>query len=329
MTTTIFQSPSVEISNRQPSLHFQPRDEEILNTIYEYGGVVAKRQLKEVFWPGKTDRAMEKRLSKLYRGGYIDWPLKEDWRLHPIPEPICWLGWKGALLLGESRGLQVDPINNANENQIRKLDSLLRKQGFHWMREPRWIQLGHDLTVVDFRLFLEKSLNDRHHLKLSEWLHEGVFRSQMDIMEYEVESQSGAPRKVKKGVCPDAFFVIDDDRRKQTGQPYRARFLLELDNATHDNPSFGLEKVLPGAAYINSPAYKKRFGHNSGRWLVVTTAGPRRMENLMLQTEEKVGQRAELFFFTTFDQVKSSNLVTADIWIQAGSRKLTSLNLES
>ncbi len=327
MSITIFPPPTNNKSEDWLSLRFQARDEEILNTIFEYGGVVAKRQLKEIFWPGKTVRAMEKRLSKLYRGNYIDWPIKEDWRLHPISEPVCWLGWKGAQLLGESRGLQVDPISKVNENQIRKLESILRKQGFHWMRDPRWIQLAHDLAVVDFRLLLEKSLRDRPHLILSDWLHEGVFRSEMDIMEYEVEVQSGTLRKVKKGICPDAYFVIDDSKRKQIGQPYRARFLLELDNATHDNPSFGLEKALPGAAYITSSAYKKRFGHNSGRWLVITTAGERRLENLMHQTEEKVGGRAEFFFFTTFDQVKASNLVKDNIWIQGGSRKLSSLNL--
>ncbi len=327
MSTTIFPPPEMKVTDRHPSLRFQDRDQEILNAIYEYGGVVAKRQLKEIFWPDKTPRAMEKRLSKLYRGEYLDWPNKGDWRLRPVPEPVCWLGWKGALLLGESRGLQVEPVIKANENQIRRLDSQLRKQGFHWMREPRWIQLEHDLNVVDFRLLLEKSLRGRPHLSLSEWLHEGVFRSQMDIMEYEVESQNGAPRKVRKGVCPDAFFVIDDGRRKQTGQPYRARFLLELDNATHDNPSFGLEKALPGAAYIRSSAYKERFGHNSGRWLIVTTAGPRRLENLVAQTEEKVGQRSELFFFTTFDQLKACDLVGDEIWLQGGSRKHSSLNL--
>ena len=204
------------------------------------------------------------------------------------------------------------------------METLLRKQGFHWMREPRWIQLEHDLAVVDLRLHLQKSLLDHSSLTLSEWLHEGVFRSQTDVMEYEVEGNGGT-RRVKKGVCPDAYFVIDDEQRKKTGQPYRARFLLELDNATHDNPSFGLEKALPGAAYIGSSAYKQRFGHNTGRWLIVTTAGERRMENLMHQTEEKVGRRAELFYFTTFDQVKACNLITAEIWLQGGTRKPSSL----
>lgn len=317
--------PKFNLVLKRPAIQFQARDQIILHTIYEVGGVMAKRQIKEMFWPNKTWRAMEKRLSKLYHNGFIDWPDRDQWRGEPIPEAVCWLGWKGAMLLAQSWGLQINPPTNINENQLRNLQSLLRKGDFHWMREPRWIQLAHDITVVDIRLLLDKAIRKRPDLTLSEWLHEGVFRSNMDIMEYQVEDRNGLTRKVKKGICPDAFIVIDDEQRKLNGQPYRARFLLEIDNATHDNPSFGLEKALPGAAYMGSPAYKQRFGQNSGRWLVVTTAGQRRMENLIRQTEQKAGRDAALFYFSTFEQLKTHDLLTAQIWLQAGSRNSCSL----
>lgn len=310
--------PKFSRAENPPGIHVQVRDEDILETIFSYGGVVAKRHLKEMFWPGKTQRAMEKRLSKLYHNGYINWPNQEHRRTGPVPETVCWLDWRAAILLGARRGLQVEPIKKDNESQLRKLENSLRKQGFHWMREPRWIQLRHDLSVVDFRLLLENALRSCPSLTLAEWLNEGVFRSQTDVVEYEIEGRDGMMRKGKKGVCPDGYFVLDDEGRKTTGQPYRARFLLELDMATHDNPSFGAEKSLPGAAYINSPLYKKRFGHNSGRWLIVTTAGQRRMENLMRQTEEKLGEKAKLFYFTTFDRLSANNLVTAPVWFQVG-----------
>ncbi|MGA7193344.1 MAG: hypothetical protein WBW94_06900, partial [Anaerolineales bacterium] len=143
------------------------------------------------------------------------------------------------------------------------------------------------------------------------------FRSDMDVVEFDFEGRDGVMRKMKRGVCPDAYFVIEDEKRRISGEPYRARFLLELDNATHDNPSFGLEKALSGAAYIESSAYKKRFGSSSGCWLVVTTAGEKRMSNLMEQTKEKVGKRADLFYFTTFEDLKKGNLLTHEIWHQA------------
>ena len=73
--------------------------------------------------------------------------------------------------------------------------------------------------------------------------------------------------------------MIMDKQRLAQGLLARARFLVELDNATHPNNRFGREKVVPGLAYIKSPEYKARFGDNSGRWLVATT-GKVRMERV-------------------------------------------------
>ena len=41
---------------------------------------------------------------------------------------------------------------------------------------------------------------------------------------------------------------------------------------------------MPGLAYVKSQAYTDRFGHRSGRWLVVTT-GERRLANMLSQAE--------------------------------------------
>ncbi len=124
---------------------------------------------------------------------------------------------------------------------------------------------------------------------------------------------------MKRGVCPDAYFEIVDENLKTSGRPHKARFLLEMDMATHDNPSFGKYKALPGVAYIKSAAYKARFGSNHGIWLVVTTGGERRLSNLIRQTEERVGEDARMFFFATFNKVLSSNVLISPVWHQAGS----------
>ena len=119
----------------------------------------------------------------------------------------------------------------------------------------------------------------------------------------------------KKGIIPDGYFVIVDENRKARGGAYKARFLVELDRATHDNPSFGIEKAAPGAAYISSPKYKERFGANAGRWLVVTT-GEVRMKNLMLQTKERAKGEARLFFFTTLELLDKGNVFSSPVWWQ-------------
>jgi hypothetical protein len=83
----------------QPGMRFQARDEVVLQTIQDVGGVMAKRQLKALFWCDKSKRAMEKRLAKLKQNEYLDWPSLEQHRTNPIPEPVVWLDWKGAWYL--------------------------------------------------------------------------------------------------------------------------------------------------------------------------------------------------------------------------------------
>jgi len=87
--------------------------------------------------------------------------------------------------------------------------------------------------------------------------------------------------------------------------------------ATHDNNSFGREKIVPGAAYILSEAYRNRFGDNSGRWLVVTSGGKTRQNNLIKQTKEKARKNASMFFVTTLDQIRKRNILSDLIWWQA------------
>ena len=65
-------------------MRFQTRDGEILQAIYEYGGLLAGRHLQEMFWPDKSLRAMQKRLSELFTNGYIARPQKRIGAQNPF-----------------------------------------------------------------------------------------------------------------------------------------------------------------------------------------------------------------------------------------------------
>lgn len=299
-------------------MKFQRRDGKILVAIHENDGVLARRQIKDLFWPHKTWRAMAYRLSTLRENEFITWPSQEQRRTKPIPEPICWLDWKGILYIAGLHGVRVKSPVRANENQMRLLQRRLRAQGTRWLREPNWSTLAHDLAVVDFRVAVTHSLHDIPFLSMENWISESNFRANMDVIEYQVQAKNGKVTKRKKGVCPDGFFTISNLTRKGRGEAYRARFLLELDMATHDNPSFGFEKAAAGAAYIRSDEYKSRFATTSGRWLVVTT-GEVRMRNLMRQTKEKLIEGTDLFYFTTLDLIVGNNIFISPIWRQVDS----------
>ena len=306
------------------SLRFQERDEAILRAIYNHDGVVARRHIKYMYWEDKSWRGMARRLSFLRSQDYVQWPSMEQRKTHPIPEPVVWLGWRGALYLAGSSGLQVEEPKTANENQLRNLERQLRDRGFYWLREPRWSNLRHDLSVTDIRFWVQNSLQEIPHLVFEEWINESAFRIQTDYVDYKVQSREGEWVLKHKGVIPDGYFSIIDQSRKEKGDPFRARFLLEVDMATHDNPSFGMDKSAPGGAYIKSPQYQQRFESNSGRWLVVTT-GTVRMRNLLIQTRARAGSDAHLFYFTTFDQMARSNFFLDPVWKQPTSNEAVSL----
>jgi len=296
-----------------PQMRFQLRDEELLNAIQRYGGVIAKRQLKVLFWPDKTWRAMEKRLAKLHRGGYLLWPAREQWRSQPVPEPICWLGWRGALLLGKASSADLSDRDASTENRQRKLAADLRTSGFHWLREPRWLQLKHDLRLVDFRLIMEEAVHQHSSLSIGSWVLESEFRSDPDIIEYDSPRPGGHPSRVRKAILPDSFFSIQNTERLIEGKPYTARFLVEIDMSTEDNPRFAREKIRPSIAYLRSAQYQERFGFKSGRWLVVTPSA-QRMRNLIEQTKVTLGRDARVFCFTTFDGLRPETAISEPIW---------------
>jgi len=111
----------------------------------------------------------------------------------------------------------------------------------------------------------------------------------------------------RRYVRPDGFFTLKT-------QDQRLRYLLEIDRGTEDNPRFLREKIVPGLAYLKSQAYEARFGHRSGRWLVVTTTD-RRLSNMLRQARRR--NTKWLFYFTTYDRVSPETILFSPIWYRA------------
>jgi hypothetical protein len=207
-----------------------------------------------------------------------------------------------------------------SETQLRELQKELRKKGVRWVREPRWSLLRHDIAVIDFRYALERSLQNLPSYTLENWISDYVFRSDTDVVSYGIVLPDETTVRKKKGVIPDAYFEIVDQNRRTQGENIRARFLLEVDMATHDRNRFCSEKAIPGIAYIKSTAYRQRFGSNNGFWLVVCIS-ERRMKFLRRKVVERTGDEARKFFFTTLDQIKKEDILTSPIWFQSDDKQ--------
>ena len=294
-------------------MRLQARDESLLWTIYETGdGVLPRRYIHSGFWPHSTEDAMRKRLHKLEQAGYIKWPTKEEYHSWGIPESIVQLDWRGIIWIATQYGVEVDEPQAINESRRRILKKKLLRHGISWRRHYTR-NILHDLQVLDFRLAVADAVNRSPRFELETWITERRLRVRQDRVTYSVKGKNGVVKKQERGVIPDGVFILKDEYRQR-----RARFLLELDMATHSNRCFVDDKVLPYAAYITSPVYLENYGANSGCWLVVVAAGERRLENLLHQTEKAAGDDTELFLFTSLSRLQGKNVLTAPIWEQPG-----------
>lgn len=271
------------------------RDVRILESIHAFDGMLGAEQIMRLHF--NSWRTTRERLSKLYQNGYIDRPDRRE--RAALPDMIYWLSEAGAEIVAGLRGQELSE--------------------FKWRKKPKWSLVKHDLALNDFRIAVVEACKVNPGLELEEWVPSGEFWAYSDSVEYEDEHGNRCKRQVR----PDGFFIILqwNEVRGKWG-PFR--LLLELDMATEHNPRFAREKVRPGIAYLMSDVYEQRFGHKSGRWLVVTTTA-RRMFNMKRQTEMAAGDKAKVFLFTTFDQISPETVLTAPIWYKGGEEQPSAL----
>ena len=267
--------PQYQRVNNPPPMRLTERDKRIMEAIHAYDGMLGFSQIQRMFFTGKSQA--EHRLKLLYHQRYINRPNREQRR--KVPEMVYWLDRFGAVVVANLSGIQL------NE--------------FTWRKKPRWFQVEHDLAVNDFRLDLENACQSSQEVDIETWIPESEFWSYPDRIEYIYQG-----RKKDRSIRPDGFFILKTKK-------HRIRYLLEIDRSTEDNPRFLREKILPGLAYIASKAYKERFGHRTGRWVVVTT-GRKRLNNMLNQA--RLANAKGLFVFTTFDKVDPNTILFKRIW---------------
>lgn len=254
------------------------RDRQIIEAVHSYDGMLGVSQLQRMFFTGESQA--KQRLMLLYQHKYLNRPDKEQRRR--LPQMIYWLDKRGAALIAS---LNSTPL-----------------QEFPWRNEPRWFQVEHDLAVNDFRLDLEEACTQDERVALEQWTPESEFWSYPDKISYTYQN-----RELKRYIRPDGFFLLSTPE-------HNLRYLLEIDRSTEDNPRFYREKILPGLAYLKTDAYQKRFGHRSGRWLVVTTS-ERRLANMLRQATS--AEAKGIFYFTTYQQLNSQSMLHEPIWRRA------------
>ena len=262
------------------------RDQRILEAVYAYDGMLGVSQIQRKFFTGESQA--KHRLKLLYQNKYLNRPSIDQRRR--MPEMIYWLDKQGAQIVASRNGTPF--------------------RDFSWRKQPRWFQVEHDLAVNDFRLNMEQACKEDFDIHLEIWVPEFEFWSYPDKVCYTYQE-----REHTRNIRPDGYFMLS------TSEHY-LRYLLEIDRSTEDNPRFYREKILPGLAYLKTDAYKQRFGHRSGRWLVVTT-GERRLKNMLRQA--KRAKTKGIFFFTTYDRLTPETVLHAPVWQREDREELVPL----
>jgi hypothetical protein len=286
MTVSSERLPKYQRATNPPPMRLTPRDRHILEAIHAFDGMLGFSQIKRLFFTGKSQT--EERLKLLYQHSYLGRPDKDQRRR--LPEMIYWLDRRGAELVASLNGTTLGELG--------------------WRKEPRWFQVEHDLAVNDFRLDLMEGCKSNPDVSLESWIPESEFWAFPDTVTY-----SYSDHKMRRKIRPDGFFMLSTGKN-------RIRYLLEIDRSTEDYPRFLREKILPGLAYLNTQVYEDRFGHRSGRWLVVTTS-EHRIANMLLQARR--ANTKGLFYFTTYDKVNPSTILLAPIWQRADRSDLVPL----
>jgi hypothetical protein len=278
--------PKYHRDPKPPAIRLTERDSKILEAVHAYDGMLGFSQLRRLFFTGESQA--KQRLMMLYQNKYLNRPNKEQRR--KIPEMIYWLDKRGAEIVASLNSLSV------NE--------------FAWRKEPRWFQVDHDLAVNTFRLDMEQACRNDSNIQLQTWIPESEFWSYPDKVSYTYQD-----RKHKRNIRPDGYFMLSIPENN-------IRYLLEIDRSTEDHPRIYREKILPGLAYLKTEAYLQRFGHNSGRWLFVTT-GERRLSNMLRQA--KRAKTKGIFYFTTYEKLLPETILHAPIWRREDRTELVPL----
>ncbi len=291
--------PRFKRVKQPPRMVLTSRDQEILRQVYAFR-LMTREQIERLLFPPdhgqdhptKTNIA-RKRLRLLFHHGYLE----------RIPTPIApgvW-GWRpvyrlsrqGAELIAAELGITIAKLAYWGKGDD--------KDGRASAVSLLFLQ--HALETSDVRIAVMQAAKSRGYT-LEEWLDEMELKRQERKDFVAIKSEQG--NRVMVPVIPDAYFVLHLGKQ-------RAHFFLELDRATMSNSRWK-RRILAYQKYIETGKYHERYKTTSLRILTVTTT-PKRLASLQKTTANAGGD--DLFWFTTFAEVMTSDVLSSPIWLKA------------
>ncbi|MEZ4672597.1 MAG: replication-relaxation family protein [Anaerolineae bacterium] len=280
------------------------RDRLLLNGLLDYG-LLTLAQVQACYFPtsqttiqagqrtrryGVTTTVLN-RLYALEKAGWVALSTHAETARYPDTR-VVWLGRGAAQVMAQELKLPI--------------------QVLHWHKpHSRLMQIPHDLMATTLRLRLETALRQQPECELVEWLSGRLLAADSDSIAYTLPLDGRQVKKTRR-IVADSFCVLS------CGGSI-SRFPIETDHSSLSQTRILKEKIHAGLAYIHSPQYRKRYGDNQGRWLFVMES-EKRLKNLQALVLRELGKvAASAFYFTSFEAVKTQNVLTDPIWWLGGA----------
>lgn len=279
------------------------RDAEIVMAVYRYRALTSPLVQKLFFetngsteestGTGKLNSRCQLRLQRLYEQGYLsrdEQPQK----------------------LSDGRRPYVYRLNNRGAELCA---GLLDDEELDWRPGEQPVSpyfLQHLLASNSVRVAI--TVAARHHgFTVEEWLDDRTLKRRQMTDTVTLRGPNGATQRA--AVVPDGFFILTTP-----SAIYNHCLEIDLCSVTGVASMWGrrdwARKVAAYLEYYRSGRYTERYKSHGLRVLTVTT-GEKRLANLKAVTE-KAGGRSR-FWFTTFERIETSDVLTDPIWRVASS----------
>jgi len=268
------------------SLSLTPRDQAIIQMVYDYGGCGAQH-IHHRFWPPDSSlSACYRRLSRLIAGHYL-----VNWRLPSLTgqgsgKSFLTLGLAGRRLIAVAHELPLRSLGRTDH-----------------VATPLFI--AHHFAICDTRVAFEQAVERVPAIDLVSWTPELKLRRHpmrvTDPVSHPAERTS--PETIT--LVPDGAFQLRVAGRSHTAY-------LEQDMGTIAPKR--LARKLRG--YLLAQKDIRRV--TPIFFVTSSTSREERIAALAVSEAKRVGMTSSIFFVTTRGRVTADTILQAPIWLQAG-----------
>lgn len=273
------------------SLSLTPRDVQIVQMVYDYGGCGIAHIHKRLWPQGSAQAAAYRRVALLTAARYL--------RTHRLPALIP--QGSGKALITPGVRAQALPLS-INETQ-----PLTRFRRSH---EISAFFAEHHFAICDFRVALEEASASLTSVEIAAWVLESSLKHGPIRITDLPGQNKGKTGKIS--LIPDGAFSLRLGKQEQVAY-------LEMDMGTISHPR--LERRLRGYLLLN------RDSRQPVPVFFVTTTAERvkRVVNAIAAQAERVTANPTTIFVASAQDIAADTLLTRPIWHRAGTQASTAI----